>query len=299
MNTKLKALALLAGFALPSLAVAGPIYSNDFELPSTDPAADWSSTLRRDLGGPYSTFLGRFSTTTIDFKLRATEANTAGLVDQGTGGDNANRPYNITRGNVQYNRIRVPELDSGGGGGNNPGYNPSTYNGPKIDLGQAAKGGNTEPPSGDPLFTRGQYALIFDLMIFDSWDANYTNFGPDTFSVSINGEKRFEEFFDAHNLSNNFSTPELPTQNAYSPTWQDQIYRDVTLYFDVTEATNRFDIQFVGYLSQSIQDESWGLDNVRIEAMGQLRGASAPLVPAPASLALMGAGMGLMTRRKR
>jgi len=305
MNPHLPKLAILATIAIPSLALADPIYSNDFEQSGTSPDADWSSTLRRDLGGPYTAFLGRFGTTAIDFTLHATQSNTAGLADQGygnngSGGDNGDRPFNITRKNTRFNRIRIPELDSGGGGhASPPGNNHPPTTGHKFNLGGAINGGNTQPPSTDPLFTTGQYALVFDLMIFDSWDSNYAQNGPDSFSVSINGVKYFDEFFDAHNINNNFKTPELPTQNAYNPNWQDQIYRDVTIIFDVAQATDRFDIQFVGSLTQSLQDESWGLDNVRIETMSQLRGASVPLIPAPGALSLLAIGSGLAVRRKR
>ncbi len=304
MKTQLTTLALLAGIAATSVATAAPIYSNDFEHAGIDPAADWTSTLRRDLGGAYSTFLGRFSSTTVGFTLRATESNTAGLADLGygdTGGDNGNRPFNITRREIRFDRIPIPVPDSGGGGGGNPsnGNLPPANPTHKINLGDSVFGGNSQPPSTDPLFTTGQYALVFDLMIFDSWDANYTNNGPDSFSVAINGTKLFDEYFDAHNLSSNFKAPELPAENAYNPNWHDQIYRDVTILFDVTEATSRFDIEFIGSLSQSIQDESWGLDNVRIESMNQLRGASVPMVPAPGAISLFAAGLGLAARRKR
>lgn len=306
MNTHLPKLAIVAGLTIPSLAIAGPIYSNDFQQSNANPAAEWSSTLRRDLGGPYTTFLGRFSSTTIDFTLHATESNTAGLADQGYGnggggGDNGDRPFNLVRRNIRFDRVPIPEPDTGGGGGGSPGVGNNTppASTHMFNLGGAFNGGNTQPPSTDPLFTSGQYALVFDLMIFDSWDANYASNGPDSFSVAINGTKYFDEYFDAHNIAANFKEPELPEQNAYNPGWQDQIYRDVTIIFDVAQATDRFDIEFIGTLSQSIQDESWGLDNVRIETMGQLRGASVPLIPAPGALSLLGAGLGLTIRRKR
>lgn len=305
MKTCLTKLSILTGLSLHSLAIAGPIYSNDFEQAGSDPSAVWSSTLRRDLGGPYSTFLGRFGNTSIDFTLHATASNTHGLPSSsggGSGGDNPDRPFNLVSKEIRFDRQPIPELDSGGGGGGGkpPSGNIPPANPPhKFDLGGAFNNGGNQPPSTDPLFTVGTYALVFDLMIFDSWDSNYSNNGPDSFSVVINGTKHFDEFFDAHNLNNNFKSPELPVQNAYNPNWQDQIYRDVTILFDVTQATDRFDIAFVGSLTQSLQDESWGLDNVRIESVGQLRGASVPMIPAPGALSLFAAGLGLAARRKR
>ena len=299
MDTRLKTLTIGATLALPSLALAGPIYSNDFEQTAISSDTQWSSTIRRELGGPYSTVLGRFGDTTLDFTLFATEENTDGL-----GSDNTNDKYNISVRQLQRSRFRVPFPDSSGGSNGSPvDVAPLTnYTGHMVDLGNGIKNGNTHNDDANPnnLFTRGTYAITFDLMLFDSWDGQYNNNGPDKFTVKANGQTLFDEYLEVHQLDRNFRMPdEVPDLNAYSPTWQDVIYRDITLFFDVDRDMRRFDFEFIGSLSQSISDESWGLDNIRVEAVGQLRGASAPLVPAPASLSLLGAGLGLMTRRKR
>lgn len=302
MDTRLTTLALGAALTIPSLALAGPIYSNDFEQGVTSSDAQWGSTIRRELGGPYSTILGRFGSTNLSFGLIATEENTAGLGS----GTSTNDKYNITRREYARQRSRVPFPDSSAGGGI-PGDGPteptsSTFTGHKHDLGNGIKNGNTNDndPNPDNLFLSGIYSITFDLMLFDSWDGQFNDNGPDKFTVKANGQTIFDEYLEVHNLQNNFRMPdEIPDLNAYSTTWRDLIYRDITLYFDVNNDRRRFNFEFIGSLSQSIGDESWGIDNVRVEAVGQLRGASAPIVPAPASLTLLGAGLGLMCRRKR
>lgn len=302
MDTRIAILALGATLTIPSLALAGPIYSIDFEQSVNSGDAEWGSTIRREIGGPYTTVLGRFGTTSLGFTLIANEENTAGLGS----GTSTNDKYNITRREYTRLRERVPFPDSSSGGavsGNDPTLpTSSTFNGHKLDLGNGIKNGNTnnDDPNPDNLFIRGTYSITFDLMLFDSWDGQFNNNGPDKFTVKANGQTLFDEYLEVHTLENNFRMPdEIPELNAYSSTWRDLIYRDITLYFDVNSDRRRFNFEFIGSLSQGISDESWGIDNVRVEAVGQLRGASAPLVPAPASLTLLGAGLGLISRRKR
>lgn len=315
MDTRLPLLALCAGTTLTtSIALAGPIYERDFETSRGDEAGVWSDLTRSNLGGPYTRFLGRYSNRSVSLRLNATAANTAGLGggvgdpgDQGDGGGGGGpRPFNLTSKPVNRDRIPIPLPDSsGGGGGGNPGGGgPYDHNGPSLNLGGALNNGGGssggEPPSDGPVFTQGTYALTFDLMLFDSWDADNVGFGPDSFSVNINGETAFHELLEVHALENNFRMPdELPTLNAYSPTWQDQIYRDITIYFEVASAMDHFDFEFIGTLDQSIADESWGIDNIRINAIDPVSPLSVPSVPAPGALSLLGLGLGLMGRRSR
>jgi hypothetical protein len=309
METRISKLALGVGLTLStSIALAGPIYEYDFQANYPDEAGVWSDLTRTTLGGPYTRFLGRYGNQTVSLRLNATEKNTAGLGgngdsgDQGDGGDN--NPFNLTQRPVASDRRLVPYPDQGGGG-NNPPANNGTFDhdGPSIDLGGAVNGGGSngdEPTNGDPRFTTGTYALTFDLMLFDSWDGNNAGFGPDGFRVDINGETVFDELFEIHDLSNNFRMPdELPELNAYRERWQDQIYRDITLLFDIGEATDHFDFDFIGTLDQVIHDESWAIDNVRIDAIDPVAPLASPSVPAPSALTLLGTGLGLMTRRRR
>jgi hypothetical protein len=286
---------------LPMPALAAPIYSNDFES-TPDAAGIWSHSKTTYLGDPYTTILGNFAETTINFTLNATEENTAGLGGPAGGGDgNGNHGgYNISVREYRANRRPTPYPDTGSGGGGTGGTPPiSTFDGPKIDLGNAI-GGNNEPPNTDPLFTTGRYSLSFDLMLFDSWDGNYDGYGPDKIAIAINGETVFDEFFEIFALVNNFRRPdEIPSNNAFSSSWRDLIYRDITFEFEIDQATDVFNFEFIGSPNQGIADESWGIDNVRVDAMTPLAPASVPAVPAPASLTLLGAGLGLVARRRR
>ncbi|MFG0313458.1 MAG: hypothetical protein ACF8LL_04655 [Phycisphaerales bacterium] len=314
MDTRLTMLALCAGTTLiPSIAHADlQLYGIGFENPGGDAAGVWSHHTRSELGGPYTNILGRFGNETVTLRLNATEANTAGLGDSGAGagggdgsggGGQGDRPFNLQSRPVLADRIRVPYPDDGGGGngGNRPPDNPFSfdYDGPKFDLGGGWNGGG-DPPDDRVGFTAGTYALKFDLMLFDSWDADSVNFGPDKFAVNINGVKVFDEFLQIHHLPDNFRMPdEIPTQNAYNNAWQDLIFRDITLYFDIATKTDHFDFSFVGTLDQGLADESWGIDNIRVEAVGRVASMSSPVVPTPASLTLLAGGIGLMTKRRR
>ena len=298
MSNRLPMLKLCALAALSAPALATPIYSTDFQSPY-DPAGLWSTGKTAELGDAYTTILGNFGWQTVNLALTATEANTADLPDLSGGGNNSD--YNLTVREFSGSRDAVPYPDSGGGGGWTGSHQQNfVHDGPKLDLGSALSGGDSQPPSTDPLFIAGRYSLTFDLMLFDSWDANYDGYGPDGIAVSINGEKVFEELFEVHVLENNFRMPdELPNKNVYHAGWQDQIYRDITLEFVVTEATDLFSFDFLGTPNQALHDESWGLDNVRVDFVSRSTRASSPEVPAPASRAILGAGLGLTTRRRR
>jgi len=276
-----------------SVAMGDVIYQQDFENFS-DSGNLWSNTNRAALGGTYSTVLGRFSAQTVSLDILVNEDNSTGSSGGGQPGSN---PFNITIDQHEVDRVRIPTLDGGNGGG--PGGNNDfpAPRVPNLNLGNEIQNQNGGPQT--PTFAPGTYRLHLDLMLFDSWDGDFAPYGPDTFGIAMNGETLFhEDFFVAH-PRHNFRLPdESPEQNVYNQNWADIIYRDITVDLEITEATDRLFIEFIGGTSQSISDESWGIDNILLEYIPSLR-ISTPDVPAPGSLLILGAGSGLGVRRRR
>ncbi len=288
----------LTPLLLCASAWASPIYSNDFEhhQPATN-GGSWSHTVRSNLGGPYTTVLGRFPSRRVSFDLRATPENTAGLNSGGGGGG---EQFNLTVDRRRWDRKAMPLPDGGGGGHDDPGVGGFDPDLPRLNLGEAlSSGGGATSSSGEVIFGAGTYALTFDLMLFDSWDGGHEGYGPDSFAVEINGQRLFDELLESQWLPNNFRMPdEIPDLNVYGQNWQDQIYRDIRLEFELTQASDLMRFAFIGTLNQAIGDESWGIDNVRVDQIAVARSASSP-VPAPGTLAMLVAGLGLGAWRRR
>jgi len=288
---------LLAGGTIfgASLAQGDVIYQQDFENNWSNADGLWSSSTNASLGGPYTTVMGRFGTGTVNLSVLATVDNNGGY-----GGNSGGNPFNITVKQVVNSRDLVPFPDQGGGGGPGGDGGSGTSDAPYLNLGQAIRDQNNNN-NGPPMFGPGTYAIHFDLMLFDSWDGNWAPEGVDSFSVAVNGQTLFDEYLysSAYGAGLNFREPdEIPTENAYNTAWNESIYRDIELVFEITDPTDIIAVDFMGSLSHSIGDESWGLDNVFIEQLSQVRGASLE-VPAPGTLVLLGSGFGMMIRRKR
>ncbi len=288
-----KGLVLLLGTICTAAPALGDvIYQQDFENWNNADGM-WSSSTKATLGGPYTSILGRFGASTVTLDVIASNANNGG---DNTGGSGSN-PFNITVNEFANNRNRVPYLDQGGGGGAGGDVDPTYTGGPSLDLGQAIR-----DQGGDPMFGPGTYAVRFDLMLFDSWDGNSAPYGPDSFMVAVNGQTLFNEklYSSAYGTGLNFRDPdEKPVENAYNARWEDSIYRDIEVLVELTEATDLLSIDFIGQTTQSINDESWGLDNVRIEQLSMVRSMMAPEVPVPGTLMVLGSGVGLLARRRR
>lgn len=292
-----KGLALLAGsLMLATPAMGDIIYQESFEN-FNNAGGLWSSTTKSSLGGPYTTILGQYSAATVRLNLLATEQN-AGGVDTDPGAN----PYNIKVKQFNANKNAIPYPDSSGGGGNGGGpIGQTDLNIPKFNLGNAIKEATINPgDSGPPQFATGRYAIHFDLMLFDSWDGAYERFGVDSFALKVNGQTLFDEILYSYSPELNFRMPdEYPSQNVFNTNWVDLIYRDIVLEFEVTEPRDHFAIDFIGRPSQSILDESWGIDNVMIERLSSSRSLSVPEVPAPGTLVILGGSFGLLGRRRR
>lgn len=142
------------------------------------------------------------------------------------------------------------------------------------------KGSGDDDNGGGGGSQRVVYSLEFDFYAIDSWDGNAESYGPDTFEVRLNGAAIFSETFANTHQGQSFRRPDVgPEHIGFSPAWEDSIYRDITLAFEIPAEAETFRLSFVGIGLQSIYDESWGIDNVTV---------SYDVVPAPATLSAGG-----------
>lgn len=137
------------------------------------------------------------------------------------------------------------------------------------------------------------YSLVFDLYLIDSWDGGNPTWGQDRFSVKVDTALVFSELLD-NAMGSAHSTYRDPDEVGMfgfgnRDVDRDAIYRGIALDFvasgDVTQ------VSFFGSGLQAKNDESWGIDNVRVAA-----------VPAPggaAALVIGAAGLALARRRDR
>ncbi len=288
-----KRLLLVGAVFGSSVANADVIYHQDFENWSNADGL-WSSDTVSALGGTYSTVLGRFGATSVTLDVLATNANTG----NNNGGDSGSNPFNVKMKHIEHDHKRESFPDSTSGGGPGGPIGDSNFDIPKLDLGGAISEG-TNPA--EPLFGAGMYSLKFDMMLFDSWDGADAIWGPDSLMITANGHTVFNEVFisgDENDGWDNWLPDEVPAFNAFNPQYVDRIYRDIEVLIELTEESDRFVFEFIGAPSQNIIDESWGLDNIRLESLGGSQPLTAE-VPVPGTLAILGGGLGLLGRRKR
>jgi hypothetical protein len=193
---------------------------------------------------------------------------------------------------------------------------PTPYpTGPRSFLGQFGNETVTLTLGGLPAHTAVQ--LDFDLYLIRSWDgssggAPLYDFGNDVFRVAVQGGP----LLLAETFSNGNPAGQSYGPNANNPAFtgaaetyslgyvfndgtinqvMDSVYRFNFLFSD-TRNLVAFDFSAFGL--QGLDDESWGLDNVRVSLLGMPTRA----VDEPATLALLGIGLlgaGLARRRLR
>jgi hypothetical protein len=132
------------------------------------------------------------------------------------------------------------------------------------------------------------FLLLFDFYCIDSWDGTDPQFGQDSFRVYINGVNQFDHAFSQDPAFHAFRQADEAGFLGYGP-WRDSIYRGIAIPFDA-EPSTLMHIKFRGNTTQAGDDESWGIDNVRV--------LYAP-VPTPGSAVLMGLGGVMLLRRRR
>jgi hypothetical protein len=118
------------------------------------------------------------------------------------------------------------------------------------------------------------YRLEFDFYAIDSWDGSQNidpnsgvTVGPDYLDISVDDTRIFRESF-----SNIVDYPQsynrqpdvggISNDLGFNTSFGDSIYRRVPINFTATGNTTQ--IRFADYGLQGIDDESWGIDNVRV-----------------------------------
>lgn len=250
------AFVILAAAGAATQAQPVSIYSEDFESRTSYP--EWSSNMTRNTAArpAFSAFNGLNGRRNITLTLGALP--TLPVVPPGAGGLN--------------------------GGGFNLPTNPGTGGGTGGDTG-GDTGGNTG--SGALSY---RLNLTFDFYAIDSWDGSESTFGVDKFLVRANNTLIFDESFtnQAGNPQSYAGTPQVSGVNLGFNTFNDSIYRNVSLDFTV-EQGQPIVLLFTDTLNQITNDEAWGIDNVQV---------SYTVVPAPGALAMFG-GLGAFAARRR
>jgi Concanavalin A-like lectin/glucanases superfamily/CARDB/Matrixin len=112
------------------------------------------------------------------------------------------------------------------------------------------------------------YRLEFDLYVIDTWDGSpITSYSPDYFNVTANGNSVFRQTFSNTTAPQSFRIPDVGdyTKNLVFGSWAgvgDSIYRRIPLTFTATGNTTQ--LNFFGSGLEVLDNESWGLDNVKI-----------------------------------
>lgn len=137
------------------------------------------------------------------------------------------------------------------------------------------------------------YTLAFDLYAIDSWDGDGAGNGPDRFEVIVNRATIFSETIaNTHTYQSWDRQPDEGRQHiGFHAGFVDSIYRNVELEFEVEQG----DFVYIHWRAlglQAMNDESWGIDNVRVS--WEYRP-----VPAPGAAGVLVGSLGLWGGRRR
>lgn len=110
----------------------------------------------------------------------------------------------------------------------------------------------------DNLESHTQVCVTFDLYVINSWD-NDNGWGPDTFNLEIDNT---EEYEFATNMGEDVGETERDTLGYGSGNWGDAV---VPVSVCVPHTGSDVTIDFISDLTESIGNESWGIDNLVVE----------------------------------
>jgi hypothetical protein len=123
--------------------------------------------------------------------------------------------------------------------------------------------------------------VTFDLYILKSWDGNNPNYGPDRWSLSVQGGATLLDTTFSNNPkigAYDLSLQSYPTANSAQQTgagavntlgykfFGDSIYH-LSFTFAHTGVTLALNFSSSLFEGKGIADESWGLDNVRVRTI--------------------------------
>jgi uncharacterized protein (TIGR03382 family) len=174
--------------------------------------------------------------------------------------------------------LTAPQVPSGGGSGGSGGSTGGS------------SGGSTGGPAGGDSTLYNTFLLSFDLYVLDSWDGDLTPHGPDAFQIWVNGIKHYDHTFANQHQYQSFRAPDIgPAHMGFNGLYMDSIYRQIAVPFEIGSAET-ISIKFRSQGLLHLDDESWGIDNVRV---------TYTTVPSPGSLCLLGAGLAILVPRRR
>jgi|GEM_PF-1647902 len=112
----------------------------------------------------------------------------------------------------------------------------------------------------------GQLRVMWDSMIIDTWDGNL-NPGPDYFGLNVTGQPQPTWEYTFHESGNPLLQtypfwPDISGVNYANLSNPDSIYRNLRL--DVPHTNDTMEVTFYGRDLQGVNDEGWGIDNVRV-----------------------------------
>lgn len=109
------------------------------------------------------------------------------------------------------------------------------------------------------------YTLIFDVYFMNTWDGDNTQYGPDYFNVSVDGDILLRSTYSLPSHNFPYAWPDLPESWRTGFTGvcgSAGVFRSITLDFTAENS-----VSFVTFFGENLQgwsDEGWGIDNVRV-----------------------------------